>query len=149
MTDFARLFAYDADANQRLLDALREAEADDRTRHVFAHLVTAKQVWRARLKGLPWTGAIWPDLDWDACADLVEVNRADFNVYFGELSEDLDGSVVYHNSRGQRFETSHRDILTHLLLHGSYHRGQLARALRGTGHDAPNTDFITFVRQGF
>ncbi|MEM6784349.1 MAG: DinB family protein [Bacteroidota bacterium] len=150
MTDsFSDLFAYDADANQRLLDALRDAEADDHARLVFAHLVTAKQVWRARLKAVPWTGAIWPDLDWDACGELVEVNRADFAVYFSELGEDLDSAVVYHNSRGERFETARRDILTHLLLHGSYHRGQLARALREAGHDAPNTDFITFVRQGF
>ncbi|MEM8560223.1 MAG: DinB family protein [Bacteroidota bacterium] len=153
MTDFARLFAYDSDANQRLLDALRAADSTapgqlDGERQVFAHLVTAKQVWRARLKGLPWTGAIWPDLDWDACADLVEVNRADYAVYFEECSDDLDVAAVYHNSRGQRFETARRDILMHLLIHGGYHRGQLARALREAGHAPPNTDYITHVRQG-
>ncbi|MEL7167711.1 MAG: DinB family protein [Bacteroidota bacterium] len=149
MTDFARLFAYDSDANQRLLDVLCEAEVGDAPRLVFAHLVTAKQVWHARLSAAPWTSPIWPDLDWDACAGLIAANRADFAVYFSELGEDLNGSVAYHNSQGQRFETSRRDILTHLLLHGSYHRGQLARTLREAGLDAPNTDFITFVRQGF
>ena len=132
-----------------MFDALREAEVGDAPRLVFAHLVTAKQVWHARLNATPWTGPIWPDLDWDACAALITANRAAFAVYFSEFSEDFDGFVVYHNSRGQRFETSRRDILTHLLLHSSYHRGQLARALREAELDAPNTDFITFVRQGF
>ncbi|MEL7363802.1 MAG: hypothetical protein AAFN13_17125, partial [Bacteroidota bacterium] len=109
MTDFARLFAYDSDANQRLLDALREAGVGDAPRLVFAHLVTAKQVWHARLSETPWTGPIWPDLGWDACADLIAANRADFAVYFIELSTDVDGLVIYHNSRGQRFETARRD----------------------------------------
>lgn len=150
----ADLFAYDADANGRLLGALRDADAPDpghldRARQLFAHLVTAKQVWLARLRGDAWTGAIWPDLDWDACAALVAQNRADYAAYLGTLDDgDLEAPIVYHNSRGQRFETPRRDVLMHLLVHGGYHRGQLARALREAEHAAPNTDYITHVRQG-
>jgi uncharacterized damage-inducible protein DinB len=32
-------------------------------------------------------------------------------------------------------------------MHGSYHRGQLARAVREAGAQPINTDFINYVRQ--
>lgn len=145
---FADLFAYDADANHQLLDALRAAEANDRARRVFAHLVTAKQVWHARLVGEAWTGAIWPDLGWDVCADLVRQNRVDFATYLGSRSDAFDAPVVYQNSRGHRFETARRDILMHVLIHSGYHRGQLAQSLRACAHTPPNSDYITYLRQG-
>jgi uncharacterized damage-inducible protein DinB len=145
----APLFAYDADANRRLLTALRDSDAAKRERDVLAHLLTAKQVWLARLEGQPWTGAIWPDLSWDECADLVAENRTGYADYLGALAADaFENAVVYRNSRGERFETPRRDILMHVLIHGGYHRGQLARALRDAGHAPPNTDYITYVRQG-
>jgi uncharacterized damage-inducible protein DinB len=31
-------------------------------------------------------------------------------------------------------------------MHGSYHRGQIAMALRAAGVDPVNTDFIAFAR---
>ena len=154
MTDFAALFGAPVDRCQRLLDALRTASASEsgsfeRERQVFAHLVTAKQVWLTRLEGQPWTGAIWPDLDWGACADLVAGNSAAYAAYFEALSDDLDAIVAYHNSRGQRFETARRDILLHVLVHGGYHRGQLAQVLSKSGHAPPYTDYITYGRHGF
>ncbi len=32
-------------------------------------------------------------------------------------------------------------------MHGTYHRGQIAAALRAADITPPNTDFITFVRE--
>ena len=33
--------------------------------------------------------------------------------------------VTYKNSKGTEFRNSKRDILTHVALHGQYHRGQI------------------------
>jgi uncharacterized damage-inducible protein DinB len=45
------------------------------------------------------------------------------------------------------FQTPIKDLLMHVALHGSYHRGQIAQALRLAGGEPVNTDFITFVRE--
>jgi uncharacterized damage-inducible protein DinB len=38
------------------------------------------------------------------------------------------------------------DILTHVVVHGAYHRGQIAKLLGRAGVAAVNTDYITFAR---
>jgi len=40
-----------------------------------------------------------------------------------------------------------QDILTHVLLHSVYHRGQIAADLRAGGAQPPYTDFIHAARQ--
>jgi len=40
-------------------------------------------------------------------------------------------------------------ILTHVVLHGAYHRGQIATIVRGSGETPAYTDYIHCVRQGF
>jgi uncharacterized damage-inducible protein DinB len=54
--------------------------------------------------------------------------------------------VEYKNLSRKEF-LSTRDILTHVAMHGTYHRGQIAAALRAADITPPNTDFITFVRE--
>jgi len=60
--------------------------------------------------------------------------------------EDLGRGVTYRNSAGQQFTSAVEDILLHLCLHGAYHRGQIAWALRRGGAIPVSTDFIAFVR---
>jgi uncharacterized damage-inducible protein DinB len=58
----------------------------------------------------------------------------------------LDQFISYKNSTGKEFKKSIRDILTHVALHGQYHRGQINLLLRIDGMEPINTDFITFRR---
>jgi uncharacterized damage-inducible protein DinB len=39
------------------------------------------------------------------------------------------------------------DVLLHVALHGSYHRGQIAAAVRAAGGEPVNTDFVTWTRE--
>ncbi|MGE7918037.1 DinB family protein [Viridibacillus sp. NPDC093762] len=59
---------------------------------------------------------------------------------------DLDKLISYKNSKGKECKNSVRDILTHVVLHGQYHRGQINSLLREKGIEPINVDFITFVR---
>jgi uncharacterized damage-inducible protein DinB len=144
----ARLFAYDADVNRQLLEALRaqpEAAAGD-PRRLFAHLVAAEDVWIHRLRGED-AGAvpIWPDDDWDACAARLDAVATAYAVFLA-AAPDLDAPAHYTNSAGTPFATPVGDILHHVLIHSGYHRGQVARALRAAGGTPVNTDLITYVR---
>jgi uncharacterized damage-inducible protein DinB len=57
------------------------------------------------------------------------------------------GVLIPHcNSRGTEFNMPAWQIVRHLVNHGSYHRGQVAAALRAAGVAPPATDLIVFYR---
>ena len=58
----------------------------------------------------------------------------------------LAREVDYRNSAGQAFRNRVDDVLAHVALHGSYHRGQLALLARQGGGTPALTDYIAFVR---
>jgi len=65
----------------------------------------------------------------------------------GEGDATLQRSVSYRNSAGRDFRNTVEEIVTHVTMHGSYHRGQIARIIRASGGDPPYTDYIQFMRR--
>jgi uncharacterized damage-inducible protein DinB len=75
-----------------------------------------------------------------------ELHR-EYLAYIDSLTESgLDTLVSYKNTKGAAFQTSIKDILTHVGLHGVYHRGQVALLVRQGGGTAAPTDYIIFTR---
>ena len=62
--------------------------------------------------------------------------------------ETLHDGVAYRNSKGEFWTSTVADILSHVVLHASYHRGQIAAAIREAGGTPAYTDFIHAVRSG-
>jgi uncharacterized damage-inducible protein DinB len=72
------------------------------------------------------------------------------SVLFLRASAGDDGRPVgYRNSKGEPWTSTVGDILTHVVTHSAYHRGQVASELRAAGFIPAYTDFIHAVRQGF
>ncbi|NBC67088.1 MAG: damage-inducible protein DinB [Bacteroidetes bacterium] len=143
---FIDLFDYDSTSNQRLLNLLIEIK-HDKSRLVFAHLLAAKKIWLERLKGENTYIKVCPDLKYSECKNLIKENRKTYRQYLSKQSDrNLLDLVFYQNSKGKKFETPIRDILTHVLIHGGYHRGQIANYVRESGGEPINTDYITYVR---
>jgi uncharacterized damage-inducible protein DinB len=65
----------------------------------------------------------------------------------GASPEAMSRLVAYRNSAGRDYRSRVSDIVTHVAMHGSYHRGQIARQLRSVGREPPYTDFIQYTRQ--
>ncbi|MCR8658596.1 DinB family protein [Paenibacillus endoradicis] len=135
-------------ANQRILETLQNCKADDQQVRLFLHILCAEQVWITRLQGkdsskLP----IWSDGDLAACTNLSQQNVESYTTFLNQLAHtDLDNVITYSNSKGEQFNSSIREILTHVALHGQYHRGQINMRLRQAGCDPVSTDYIVFVR---
>jgi uncharacterized damage-inducible protein DinB len=116
---------------------------------LLAHLLLAEKIWLLRLKGIDTTEMnVFSELTLSSCEELAEENHIGYTEFISSLSEEvLDRVVTYKNLSGKEFRTPLKEILLHVALHGTYHRGQIASALRGAGHTPVNTDFITFVRE--
>ncbi|MCO0601187.1 damage-inducible protein DinB [Peribacillus butanolivorans] len=136
-------------ANQRILETLQSIEdKNQEVSRLFSHILLAEKVWITRLRGLDSSRlAIWSEVDIEVCAELVMQNKVSLTTFLTNLSNtDLDKLISYTNSKGKEFKNSVRDILTHVALHGQYHRGQINSRLRADGFESVNIDFITFVR---
>lgn len=135
-------------ANQRMLETLQEVEVEDQQVRLFLHLLNAERVWLTRLQGMDSSQLpIWSDGDMEGCAKLSKQNAEKFTTILTELTNtDLDNLITYTNSKGEEFSNSVRDILTHVALHGQYHRGQINLGLRAAGNEPVSVDYIIFVR---
>ena len=137
-------------ANQHMLKTLQNIEGkSQKAIHLFSHILLAEHIWFTRLKGEDSsTLAIWDEVSLGACAEMVKQNNQNFTEFFSGLSEtDLDTVVFYKNSKGKEFQNTAGDILTHIALHGQYHRGQINQRLREDGMEPVNVDYITFRRE--
>jgi uncharacterized damage-inducible protein DinB len=145
---FTRLYEHVEWANALVLGSLRSAK-NLRTKdlELYAHIIGAEHVWLSRLNGTTPRLAVWPTLSLEECETLSKDNISAFSVVVSRLTpEMLRNAITYRNSAGDQFTSTIEDILTHVALHGAYHRGQIAASLR-TGGDAPNsTDYIAFTR---
>jgi len=149
MQSILAMFEHVKWANARIYDAIAQAgEASEYVTTLLHHVLRAEQVWLTRMKGqdsshLP----LWQSCSLQELTELMRHNEQDYQVYLAALDESrLDEMITYRNQSGTPFTTSIRNILIHVALHGSYHRGQINAALRREGHEPINVDYITFVR---
>jgi len=134
-------------ADERVLESLRQQAIPQRAIDLFAHVLGAEHVWLARLEQRQRTVPVWPVMTVDACAQLARENREAFRAYLDRLtSDDLRRIVHYRNSAGDEFDNAIEDILMHVAMHGSYHRGQITLLVRDAGAEPQPTDYIAFVR---
>jgi uncharacterized damage-inducible protein DinB len=104
-------------------------------------------VWLSRINGTTPRVDVWPVLELDECERLGKENIGAFNGLVSLLTPDLlKKPITYRNSAGDQFTSTIEDILTHVAMHGSYHRGQIAASLRAGGDTPSPTDYIAFVR---
>lgn len=134
-------------ADARTLEALRAMHAPpiDALR-LFGHVLAAEQVWLSRIDGRAPNVPVWPSLQLDECEALAARNQAAFARHAAAPLESLARAVRYRNTKGEEFVNTVEDILLHVALHGSYHRGQVARIVRGEGGAPSLTDYIAFIR---
>jgi len=70
--------------------------------------------------------------------------------YFSQLSYAglLRATSLAKQAKGEPWTSSVQDVLTHVVMHSAYHRGQIASLMRAGGSTPAYTDFIHAVRQG-
>jgi uncharacterized damage-inducible protein DinB len=128
-------------------EARREA-LDGETLKLFAHIVAAEHLWLSRIDAVKPQVTVWPALSLDEIVQLDANNRPRFDDLLRRPDDTLRQRVRYRNSAGKDFDNDVEEILTHVALHGHYHRGQIARAMRATGREPVYTDYIGYVRKG-
>ena len=118
-------------------------------RAALGHLLAAQRIWLARLQGAQHDNAFFPDLSGEELSQYYARNVAAWTAYKDALTDDeVARVVVFKNMKGIEYKRSVRKILTHLVLHGQYHRGQIALRLRMEGGTPIPTDYTYWTDEG-
>jgi uncharacterized damage-inducible protein DinB len=143
------MFRYEAWANERMQDFLSANSPPHEALTIWSHLIVTKQMWLARAVGEEYNRLeLWSVHPIAEAGSLLgEVERRWIG-FLADLDEnELARVVTFHNTKGQPQADSLGDILRHLLMHGAYHRGQIATLVQAAGREVPVTDFILFSRE--
>ena len=129
--------------------SLDDANPDPQAVRLFAHIAAVEHLWLARIEGRKPDYPVWPDAMTPSDAATLAARHADLysRLVEGASPDQLARIVAYQNSAGRDFRSRVSDIVTHVAMHGSYHRGQIARQLRSAGREPPYTDFIQYTRR--
>ena len=145
-----QLFAYNTWANRLTFDSLKQSSGHNtKALRPFVHLLIAEREWLSRLKENKDTGFnFWSEMSLADCEVLMDETHAAYAALLDSLTEgDLARLASYRNSKGVAYRTSYRDILTHVVCHSTYHRGQVAMSVRAEGAEPAYTDYIAWVRE--
>ena len=146
---FRNLFKYNDWANQQLLITLENHDIkNERIIVVFGHLISAQIIWLNRIKELPTSPfPLWEHYKVRELKSMVEESSRNWLNYLDEHQLDtFEEMIFYRNSKGNQYESTIGDIITHVIAHSAYHRGQVAALMRDEGVQPPVTDFIHFRR---
>jgi uncharacterized damage-inducible protein DinB len=144
-----RMFAFETWANREALASLQPLDPTSAAASVrlVAHIAATQLLWLARIRAEPPSVAVWPNVDLRGATELLANAETVWLVYLPGLNAaELARPVSYTNTKGERWTNSVADILEHVLLHGHYHRGQIAAQVRAAGGMPAYTDFIHAVR---
>jgi len=144
-----RLLAHMRWADDTVADALTADDSpESEAVRLFAHIAAVEHLWYSRILGRRAEVAVWPALDVRESRELAARHADLFDALVtGADERALARRVTYRNSKGRTYESSVADIVTHVSMHGGYHRGQIARQLRAAGREPPYTDYIQFTRR--
>ena len=130
------LFITRAHANDPIPDSIQKQ---------LSHLLTAHQIWLARVSGRDQMRSIWENVDISSWEGInIELYHESTDLI---KSLSLGKIISYQNSRGNSYRNTLEEILYHLLHHSSHHRAQIALLMRQNDILPPQSDYIFYLRE--
>lgn len=144
------LFEYNDWANERVLESFKSVDTpDEKTLLIFSHILISQTIWLERILLKPLTfNKTMILLPLDECRSLSQKSTKDWISFIeGTPEKNLTSIVNYKNTKGRDFQNKLSEIITHVINHSSYHRGQIALLIRNSGGTPAVTDYIAYCRK--
>jgi uncharacterized damage-inducible protein DinB len=154
-THIAAMFRYKAWANDEILTTMKlldeKADSDDRrtTIRILNHTYVVDRIFAANLQLLEHGYAATNTADTPTLEQLeLAVKKSDqwYLEYVSMLEPSaLNESIDFKFTDGALARMSREEMLTHLVLHGGYHRGAIGRILAQLSIKPPRDVFTGFL----
>lgn len=143
---YQEFFEYNYRVNKELALRFKSYDYDlgEEIVRLANHMLNAQQIWIARINQRETLSSPWIDFP---LATFEERNQELFDAALKVIGAyELEGMISYRNFAGQKFENKVMDVLTHLVNHSTYHRGQIALLMRAGGFEPVKSDYIYFKK---
>lgn len=143
---FKELLEYNYHFNQELGDvfASETGKASEKSFKLYNHILNAHNIWNSRIEGSQTAIGVWDVQPIAACKEIDKRNYEDSLRILDNF--DLELMIDYTTMRGDKFRNRLRDIVFHIVNHGTYHRGQIATEFRQSGLTPLVSDFVLYKR---
>src|SRR6185436_3756449 len=122
---FRELCTYSNHCNRELISILAKDNSafPERSLKLLNHILNAQNIWNNRIEKNSESFGVWemheiPDLE------KIEQLNYDRSLRLVDIG-DFDRKVTYVNSQGKTYSNTVRDILFHVINHGTHHRAQI------------------------
>ena len=145
---YKKLWAYDKWATETLLQALEQhTPANQNIYILLSHCLSASRIWLDRCKGLPHTEDRFKARTLAEIKTDLENYNHEWVAYIDSIPTDAFAATInYTTIAGQPFKNVLNDIITHVINHGTHHRGAVIALMKAEGYTLPLLDYIVFVR---
>ncbi len=144
-----RLLVYDQWAMDLLMKDVEALPSPDPTAlGRLSHILFAEDVWLARLLGEDSSRFTtpWPERTLAESREKLTEMGKKWGVYLENLKDTDFGIIVsYKNTKGQPNQAAVGAILTQVFNHATYHRCQIATAIKKAGGEPHSTDFYGYI----
>jgi uncharacterized damage-inducible protein DinB len=142
MAQLAKLIDHCLWANEKWIRFIAEdCPTDEYLLTRLSHILLGEEAWFDRIRDKEPNRNIWAAIPLSSISEKLSQNR---DLYKKLLEENLERVIRYKRFTGEEYESPVSDILLHLTLHGTQHRGQMATYVSSKGMKPINTDFIQY-----
>lgn len=145
---YIHLFYYNNWATKETIQSIiLLPEPSDRIISLISHLIAAQEIWFNRTIDKKHDVTPWDLYSIDECSEKSDLITERWINFLEHTSDDgLDRVIHYSNTKGDSFENSVKDVLTHVINHSIYHRAQIALLVKEAGGKPAVTDYIVYAR---
>ncbi len=146
---FEEKLKYNLWANERTVESLLSIEGKcEKAFQLMSHILIAELNWLYRLtEPKKFRTNLWEIYSIDEIKRKTKESYDSWLNYLTNSNEKTLGLlIVYKTSAGDKYSNSPEQIITHLLNHSTYHRGQIALLVKSEGAVPAVTDYIVFIR---
>jgi uncharacterized damage-inducible protein DinB len=147
-THFLNLLRYDIWANSKVVHFFKKNNiSDGKPVELISHIMNAEIRWLERIKKSTEIPEPFMLRSIEEIPGLIESVNSQWVEFINSMEEnDFNNLVDYRNNKGELWQTSIGDIITHIINHSTYHRAQIASLMRQMDIKPPATDYILYTR---
>jgi uncharacterized damage-inducible protein DinB len=154
---FRRWYVYECDAHEKVWASLDSVPPENRQSaefqqalDLFAHLMTARELWLHRLGHLPQAPASLARTGVTRRELQAQIERIEtlWTHYLDRLDgKELERVFRYRSTEGDHYSNAIEEILAQLYGHSWYHRGQIAMLVKRCDGTPAAADYVFWCRK--
>jgi len=143
---FIDLLNYNFIANKKVGDFFCNNHiTEGKETELFSHIINAEIIWFKRVTGNSEIPGHMEVYTLGECEVLIKSINTEWINYINSKGENLLSAIIeYKNIKEEQCKSTVWEILTHMINHSSYHRGQISLLIRQKGMKPPATDYIGY-----